>query len=98
MSRNIFGWSYPPGCSGPPDEEPGPCTQCGRSEYDCICPECPICESVGDTECYEKHGLKLNDEQIDGLIKRQEIIYWERGSEELYWDQYNPDLFSDEED
>lgn len=23
MSRNLFGWSYPPGCSGPPeDEEP----------------------------------------------------------------------------
>ena len=20
MSRSIFGWSYPPGCSGPPDE------------------------------------------------------------------------------
>lgn len=22
MTRSIFGWSYPPGCSGPPDEPP----------------------------------------------------------------------------
>jgi len=22
--HSIFGWSYPPGCSGPPDEGPGP--------------------------------------------------------------------------
>jgi hypothetical protein len=21
MAHNIFGWSYPPGCSGPPDED-----------------------------------------------------------------------------
>ena len=21
MSRSIFGWSYPPGCSGPPDDD-----------------------------------------------------------------------------
>lgn len=31
MSRNIFGWSYPPGCSGPPDDdipEPLRCKHC----------------------------------------------------------------------
>lgn len=22
MTRNIFGWSYPPGCSGPPEDPP----------------------------------------------------------------------------
>lgn len=25
MPHNIFGWSYPPGCSGPPDDEPPEC-------------------------------------------------------------------------
>ena len=34
MTRpGIFGWSYPPGCSGPPDEPDEPyalsCPQCG---------------------------------------------------------------------
>jgi hypothetical protein len=27
----IFGWSYPPGCSGPPDDPgPGRCDRCGK--------------------------------------------------------------------
>lgn len=32
MSRNIFGWSYPPGCSGPPDDDYDDtiCCQCNR--------------------------------------------------------------------
>jgi len=30
MSRNLFGWSYPPGCSGPPDDEETPQPRCKR--------------------------------------------------------------------
>jgi hypothetical protein len=59
----IFGWSYPPGCSGPPDDE-APCDVCGREVDDCICPECPTCSGVGDPKCYEQHGLVRTAEQI----------------------------------
>jgi hypothetical protein len=44
MTRaGIFGWSYPPGCSGPPDDGPEPpCQVCGEYEEKCKCPECPV--------------------------------------------------------
>jgi len=60
----LFGWSYPPGCSGPPDDD-YPCLICGGSGDSCICPECPVCESYGDPECYEKHGLIRTKAQIE---------------------------------
>jgi hypothetical protein len=66
----IFGWSYPPGCSGTPfDEASGPCDVCGldpESPPDrggCICPECPVCGSTGDPSCYPAHGLRRTAEQ-----------------------------------
>ncbi len=33
MPRNDFGWSYPPGCSGPPEDHQRRC-ECGRFEED----------------------------------------------------------------
>ena len=33
MSR-LFGWSYPPGCSGPPEDPPERACNCGHSEVD----------------------------------------------------------------
>lgn len=32
MTRGIFGWSYPPGCSGPPDDDydDSICAWCGK--------------------------------------------------------------------
>jgi hypothetical protein len=32
MTKNIFGWSYPPGCSGPPDDfyDNEHCLRCGE--------------------------------------------------------------------
>ena len=80
MSRSIFGWSYPPGCSGPPDEYEGPCFACGQFIDNCICPECPECGEVGNPSCYGRpgHGLRLTNEQIDGLLAYQEQLYqWE---------------------
>ena len=50
---SIFGWSYPPGCSGPPEEErsieggdfPTECEVCKKSlldqdTYDSMCEDC----------------------------------------------------------
>lgn len=35
MPHSIFGWSYPPGCSGPPEDPPEiPCETCKHSEFD----------------------------------------------------------------
>lgn len=69
----IFGWSYPPGCSGPPDDYEGPCDVCGNLVDNCVCPECPVCGDYGNPDCYEKHGLIPSLEQIEGRRLRDEI-------------------------
>lgn len=69
MARNIFGWSYPPGAANDPNapynqDDDGPCAVCCNDVTDCVCPECPVCGSMGDPKCYsEPHGLKLIREQ-----------------------------------
>lgn len=78
MSRLIFGWSYPPGVTGREPEitgEYGPCDICGLSEYDCVCPECPICGCHGDPTCYLEHGMKRTEEQK--FFKEVAERYWE---------------------
>lgn len=72
----IFGWSYPPGCSGPP-EEPAICQVClGNVDRDeCICPECPACGEFGNPDCYTNHNLVMSQEQIDQknrILKEEE--------------------------
>lgn len=52
-----------------PDVIEGPCSCCGRSVDDCICPECPECQTYGDPDCYKKHGLKYNRDQLIGQAK-----------------------------
>ncbi len=69
----MFGWSYPPGCSGLPDDEEGPCSICGLAIDDCICPTCSVCGSVGDPSCYENHGLVRSQAQIDSLVAQEAI-------------------------
>ena len=62
----IFGWSYPPGVSSVPGDEPDPpCEVCGGFEWDetCLCPECPVCYAYGDPFCYIEHGLRRTEEQ-----------------------------------
>lgn len=61
---SIFGWSYPPGCSGTPYDEPCYCEMCGRDADDCICPECLVCGEHGNPDCYPAHGLHLAPAQI----------------------------------
>ena len=88
MSRSIFGWSLPPGCTHRMIEEQceeGPCAVCAMDPADCICLECPECGAQGDPKCYEPrhsekhwdgpngHGLKLNKAQC--LSRQRAVIY-----------------------
>lgn len=59
----IFGWNYPPGCSGTPADEPCGCEVCLKDCDDCICPECPACGEHGNPKCYEEHGMIRTPEQ-----------------------------------
>ena len=47
------------------------CDVCGRDQElnQCICPECPECGSRGDPVCYEHHGMKRSQEQIESRTK-----------------------------
>lgn len=71
----IFGWSYPPGCSGPPDDFDGPCEICGEMFDNCECLECPVCESIGDPRCYLEHGMRRTEEQKFNLEVNERL--WE---------------------
>lgn len=66
-----FGWSYPPGCSGPPEDDHSDCLVCGGNVYEedpelggCICEECPQCGAYGDPNCYDNHGMFLSIDQV----------------------------------
>jgi hypothetical protein len=84
----IFGWSYPPGCNGPPNDDEGPCMVCGKELEDCICPECPVCGYQGDETCYFEHGMVRSQEQTDSF-KATEQIWAERvASEKEYGDEF----------
>ena len=71
----IFGWSYPPGCSGPPDQDEPPCDVCGEFVDACICPECRVCGVQGDPACYvplpQGHGLRQSMAQAHGAALRE---------------------------
>jgi hypothetical protein len=88
MSRaGIFGWSYPPGCSGPPDDGPEPpCQMCGEYEDKCPCPECPVevtLENGFKTECGTVGCLKHMP--IADLLASEQKFYslHQRREEEL---------------
>ena len=70
----IFGWSYPPGCSGPPEHDIY-CQVCGEHEDKCDCPECEICGDFGNPECYEKHGLIKGKEMTAKAINEKPILF-----------------------
>lgn len=96
LGKGKFGWSYPAGCSGPPDGEMA-CEVCGHEAGSCICPECPKCGATGDPRCYMKpapifcgglHGKMTIEQQIDGLradVARceEELLEDKRRLEEL---------------
>lgn len=43
------------------------CEVCHEHIDKCDCPECPKCGSVGDSDCYEKHGLKPACDSVASL-------------------------------
>jgi len=88
MSRNPFGWNYPPGVSAndpnaPWNQQESPCAMCGKSVDACICLECPVCKSVGDPFCYDHHGLVQSDAQKTSLREAEDL------KEEALLDEYN---------
>lgn len=68
----MSGYNLPPGVSlrdiDPPEQ---PCAVCGFGTDNCICPECPKCQTYGDPVCYEEHGLRRTDAQRIGFTKMQ---------------------------
>ena len=74
MSRSIFGWDLPPGCTHRMiDEAAGveqPCAVCCKLVDDCICPACDACGEQGNPACYTtghenyRGHLALTREQV----------------------------------
>lgn len=87
MSRSIFGWDLPPGCSSRDVEnafgQEYPCEVCGRWADDCVCEECPVCQTFGDPRCYVDHGLKRTPQQIAGAV----AMRWDVELQDQYWVQ-----------
>lgn len=83
-----FGWSYPPGCSGPPNGCEGLCDVCGCSIDDCLCPECPECGEYGNPHCYQNHGLVRTPEQIASKAKSDEMIRQANKEDADAWDEF----------
>lgn len=52
MSRSPFGWSYPPGCSGPPEDRIRQC-KCGKSEEDHDVDEHDNLEGCAESGCLQ---------------------------------------------
>lgn len=61
---SIFGWSYPPGCSGPPDDDRDPpeeCPEChaanSTDDGDPICDDAPDFCSVKCRDAYDARNV-----------------------------------------
>jgi hypothetical protein len=84
MSRSVFGWDLPPGCTQRHiDEAAGAydiCECCNRHIGDCICDQCQTCGEYGCPRCYSddaeiSHGMKYSKEQLRNqtLAKIQDL-------------------------
>lgn len=96
MSRNIFGWSLPPGCGSLPGESGGDyCEVCYKQIDDCICPECPECGECGDPHCYRNNHLTLNEQQQQSVSEFEKSWAEERKAEDEAAALYKQDLLED---
>ena len=92
--------SLPAGCGQlPGEEDEGPCLICARPIDDCVCPECPTCQTVGDPRCYREHGLRLNKAQAVGrrsmqVYQAQEHVVAAQAG--LEWVSAQPDDYEEE--
>jgi hypothetical protein len=77
--NRLFGWSYPPGCSGPPDEADPPevCPVCGADNADdegnAICGEAPDFCSVACRDRYVAEQRAADDAYAAALIEEDRI-------------------------
>ena len=67
---------------------------CGKNVDRCICPECSVCGTQGDPQCYDQdrgHGLVRTSSQVESLrvekdkweaIAQAEAEYWEARARE----------------
>lgn len=99
----IFGWDLPPGCTTRHIEEAygteGPCDVCGRDIDHCICPECPVCQGIGDPACYEHHGVVRSAFQIASRAEAEAAwaadnaaenrAYEQMWLDDNYWEAHN---------
>lgn len=99
----MSGWNLPPGVTTQMIDAQfasGPCECCGYDvdSGECVCPECPECESVGDPECYKKHGLKYNKAQLLGKSQLRVSELEDRINDEAqyqYWLSEQPDDYTE---
>jgi hypothetical protein len=72
MSRSIFGWDLPPGCTQRHIDEafggPEICECCGNHAEACICPECFVCGDIGNPDCYSL-GHESDDVRLCGQME-----------------------------
>jgi len=94
---NVFGWHYPPGCSGPPDIYDMPCALCLESEDRCCCPECPECQAVGDYNCYENHGMRLSLKQHQTMQRVRAELKAEHRQERIVTQHMYDDLLESDQ-
>jgi hypothetical protein len=95
-NMGIFGWSYPPGCSSVPGDEPDPpCKICGHFPEDCVCPECPRCGETGSPECYQEPDLGICGELYGKKTPQQELGHAMFISADLYQQWQEAELYVD---
>jgi hypothetical protein len=70
-----------------------PCSVCGIDPADCICPECLVCGSQGEPECYQAHGLARSDAQIAAYRRAEEAATAEATAEAAYFAQLKAEEF-----
>lgn len=95
---SVFGWSYPPGCNGPPDDDcDETCPVCGARDLSkCVCPTCRECGCAGDPDCYHELARRpeyghrhMTAEQHRARAKAEaqaqaEADYWEARGLEIF--------------
>lgn len=93
-----WGGSYPPGCNNLPwDDASEYCLVCGSVNIDkCICPECPVCGSFGDENCYQQHGLVKSKEQKEGR-ERLENFWKEEKEQDNHYSRLEQEYYDDVE-
>jgi hypothetical protein len=103
MNDSKFGGWYPPGVHNLPCEEVYPCEICGGipENDECICPECPVCGSIGHLLCYREHGLVRSKEQIGQLAKKEKEWEEHKKKEQEYYEKWlndRDDIYVKEEE